>query len=61
MSYVRIDFFNVVITELSWNSEDDGVKETFQFVCDEAHVHYRQQIHTGEVTTKQLPPGKWHK
>lgn len=61
MTYVRIDFFKVTITEVGWNSEDDGVRETLQFVCDEAHVYYRQQMHTGDVQAKPRPPGKWHK
>jgi type VI protein secretion system component Hcp len=60
MSYLRIDFKDVVIVELGWNSQDDGVKETFQFVCSKASVLYRQQLHTGKVSTP-LPPGDWEK
>jgi type VI protein secretion system component Hcp len=60
MSYMRIDFKDVVIIDLTWNSADDGVKETFQFVCSMASVQYRQQLATGKVTAP-LPPGIWQK
>jgi type VI protein secretion system component Hcp len=58
MTYIRIDFEGVQIIEVSWDSNDDGVKETFQFVCTKASVQYRQQMHTGKVNTP-LPPGVW--
>jgi type VI protein secretion system component Hcp len=61
MSYVRLDFTDVVITNLSWSNDDDGIKESFQFVCAKAEVHFRQQSQTGTVTSKQLPPGIWQK
>jgi type VI protein secretion system component Hcp len=60
MSYLRIDFKDVVITQLSWNSQDDGIKETFQIVCAQAAVQYRQQQHSGKVNAP-TPPGMWQK
>jgi type VI protein secretion system component Hcp len=61
MSYFRIDFTDVVITELGWSNDDEGIKETFQLVCSKAKVEYRQQMHTGHLATKQFPHGIWQK
>lgn len=61
MSFMRIDFTTVLINEVSWTSDEDGVKETLRFVCDKAEVLYRQQTQTGGVGSKQIPPGTWQK
>ena len=58
MTYLRIDFEGVQIINVNWESEDDEVKERFDFVCSKATVQYRQQMHTGKVSTP-LPPGIW--
>jgi type VI protein secretion system component Hcp len=58
MTYVRIDFVGVQVISVSWSSDDEGIKETFSFVCAKASVQYRQQMHTGKVSTP-LPPGVW--
>jgi type VI protein secretion system component Hcp len=60
MSYVRLDFKKVVIVEVSWSAQDDGIKETFQFVADEAAVQYRQQLHSGDFHAA-LPSNTWKK
>jgi len=61
MSFMRIDFSSVLLTAVSWSSDEDGVKETLSFVCDKAEVLYRQQTQTGGVGSKQIPPGIWQK
>lgn len=61
MSYLRADFLDVVFIEVAWNSGEDGIKETLQFVCSKATVQYRQQVHTGSITSKNFPPGIWQK
>jgi type VI protein secretion system component Hcp len=38
-SYLRIDFGDVMLTELNWD-DDDVIKETFKFVCRSASVRY---------------------
>jgi hypothetical protein len=58
MGYFRLDFTTVTITDVGWSADEDGVKETLQFVCKAAEVVYRQQSHTGEMG-KIFPPGKW--
>ena len=58
MTYLRIDFEGVQIINVNWDSDDEGVKERFDFVCSKATVQYRQQMHTGKVSTP-LPPGIW--
>jgi type VI protein secretion system component Hcp len=58
MTYLRIDFEGVQIINVNWDSDDEGVKERFDFVCSKATVQYRQQVHTGKVNTP-LPPGIW--
>lgn len=58
MGYFRIDFTTVTITDVGWSADEDGVKETLQFVCKGAEVVYRQQSHSGEMA-KIFPPGAW--
>jgi type VI protein secretion system component Hcp len=58
MGYFRLDFTTVTIVDVNWTADEDGVKETLQFVCQAAEVVYRQQSHTGEMA-KIFPPGKW--
>jgi type VI protein secretion system component Hcp len=59
MGYFRLDFEELQIIEVTWTSDEDGVKESFQFVCKKATALYRQQTHTGSVVDKQFPPGIW--
>jgi type VI protein secretion system component Hcp len=41
-TYMRIDFTNLLITDLDWQ-EDDVIKETFKFICREVKIQYRAE------------------
>jgi type VI protein secretion system component Hcp len=49
-TYLRIDFGDVMITELNWD-DDDVIKETFKFVCRSASVRYA-------IETPSTDPGR---
>ena len=49
-TYLRIEFGDVMITELEW-SDDDVIKETFKFVCRSASVRYA-------IETPSTDPGR---
>jgi len=61
-TYLRIDFEDVLITDLSWE-DDDIVREQFKFVCRKAEVTYCMEgASTDSVaSTKliQLQPRSW--
>ncbi len=61
MAYMRIDFDDVVIMDLNWESNDEMIKETIKFVCSSATVQYRQQLAAGSVTARKFPSGVWTK
>ena len=63
--YLRIDFFDVLITDLNWD-EDDVVKEKFKFVCRRAVVQYAIETMTTDPQYKgaakliKLPSREWN-
>ena len=59
MTFLRIDFTNVLITDVDWDIGDDGIKEKCKFVCRAVKVQYARQradgTHMGAIT------GDWPK
>jgi type VI protein secretion system component Hcp len=62
--YLRIDFKDVMLTELNWD-DDEVIKETFKFVCREATVQYAMEtppsgkFSQGMAIMKPIPPETW--
>ncbi|HKM64968.1 MAG TPA: type VI secretion system tube protein Hcp [Acidisphaera sp.] len=52
--YLRIDFFEVLITDLGWDNAD-VVKEDFKFVCRKATVRYCMETLTTDLRPRSLP------
>jgi type VI protein secretion system component Hcp len=55
--YLRIDFDYVLITEVSWQDDDDEVKEDCKFICRKISIQYRPQLPDG--TLGAIIPGGW--
>ena len=47
--YVRVDFSNALITDLSWSPSDAFLKEEFKFVYRTVEVQYRPQNNDGSM------------
>lgn len=47
--YLRIDFFDVLLTSVGWDVEDEGVEEKVKFVSRRISVQYRPQKPDGTL------------
>jgi type VI protein secretion system component Hcp len=59
MSFLRIDFTKVLVTDVDWDSGDDSVKEKVKFICRSVKVQYAPQTNIG--THKPAVTGDWPK
>ncbi len=48
-TYLRIDFEDLLITNLDWD-EDDVVNEKLSFICRKANVRYKIEQHSGKLS-----------
>ena len=57
-AYLRIDFTDLLITELDWD-EGEVIKEKYKFVCRGVKMQYKPQASDG--TLGSAVPGIWPK
>lgn len=52
-AFLRLDFENVLITDLSWEADEKSMKETFKFICRKLTMKYRPQNTDGSLGTSK--------
>jgi type VI secretion system secreted protein Hcp len=55
--HLRIDFYDVLLTAVSWDVEDQGIEEKLKFVCRKISVQYKPQKPDG--TLGAAVHGEW--
>lgn len=48
-TFLRMDFFAVLLTKVEWDDGDEYVKETCQFIFRKVHVQYKPQAEHGAL------------
>jgi type VI secretion system secreted protein Hcp len=47
--HLRIDFYDILLTSVSWDVEDQGIEEKLKFVCRKISVQYKPQKPDGTL------------